>query len=62
MGNRAGGETEQVCFEFNDMREDYVDGISLLVKSHAPNPTYALELSEYIASQGNVIRIKIILF
>mmetsp|Transcript_14112 Transcript_14112/g.13643 ORF Transcript_14112/g.13643 Transcript_14112/m.13643 type:complete len:346 (+) Transcript_14112:89-1126(+) len=43
--------TEKYTFEFNDMRDDYAEGICVLLRSLVQNPTKAYELAKVISSQ-----------
>jgi hypothetical protein len=44
-------DTEKYTFEFNDMREEYTEGICVLLRSLIQNPTKAYELARTISSQ-----------
>jgi predicted HNH restriction endonuclease len=44
--------TEKYTFEFNDMRDDYAEGICVLLRSLVQNPTKAYELAKVISSQS----------
>lgn len=44
--------TEKYTFEFNDMREEYTEGICVLLRSLMQNPTKAYELAKTITSQS----------
>lgn len=44
--------TEKYTFEFNDMREEYTEGICVLLRSLFQNPTEAYEFAKTIASQS----------
>lgn len=43
--------TEKYTFEFNDMREEYTEGICVLLRSLIQNPTKAYDLARTISSQ-----------
>lgn len=44
--------TEKYTFEFNDMREEYTEGICVLLRSLFQNPTEAYEFAKTISSQS----------
>ena len=44
-------DTEKYTFEFNDMREEYTEGICVLLRSLVQNPTKAYDLARTISSQ-----------
>ena len=44
--------TEKYTFEFNDMRDEYTEGICVLLRSLVQNPTKAYELAKTISSQS----------
>ena len=44
--------TEKYTFEFNDMREEYTEGICVLLRSLVQNPTKAYELAKTITLQS----------
>jgi hypothetical protein len=44
--------TEKYTFEFNDMREEYTEGICVLLRSLVQNPTKAYELAQSISAQS----------
>ena len=44
--------TEKYTFEFNDMREEYTEGICVLLRSLIQNPTKAYELAKTITLQS----------
>jgi hypothetical protein len=44
-------DTEKYTFEFNDMREEYTEGICVLLRSLIQNPTKAYDLARTISSQ-----------
>ena len=44
--------TEKYTFEFNDMREEYTEGVCVLLRSFVQNPTKAYELAKAITSQS----------
>lgn len=46
------GKTEDITFEFSDMKEDYFGGIRLILNSQISNPTNTLSLTEAIIQQG----------
>lgn len=48
--------TEKYTFEFNDMRDDYAEGICVLLRSLVQNPTKAYELAKVISSQSEYLR------
>ena len=45
-------DTEKYTFEFNDMREEYTEGICVLLRSLFQNPTEAYEFAKTISSQS----------
>eukprot|EP01038_Epipyxis_sp_PR26KG_P011686 gene11686-15648_t len=50
--------TEDYTFEFNDMRDTYCEGITVLLRDFIINPTYAYQLAHVITNQtivGTVI-------
>jgi hypothetical protein len=44
--------TEKFTFEFNDMREEYTEGICVLLRTLVQNPTKAYELAKSISAQS----------
>ena len=44
--------TEKYTFEFNDMRDEYTEGVCVLLRSFIQNPTKAYELAKTITSQS----------
>jgi hypothetical protein len=47
----AVGTTDEFTFEFNDMKEEYVEGVTFLLKSVVANPTTAYETACEIVKQ-----------
>jgi hypothetical protein len=52
VGDGGGGDKEEFTFEFNDMKEDYAEGICTLLKSLFANPTSAWAAASTITAQG----------
>lgn len=49
--------TEKYTFEFNDMREEYTEGICVLLRSLIQNPTKAYDLARTVSSQCKFARL-----
>lgn len=56
-GNLEDGILENYTFEFNDMKEDYAEGICMMLKNHSfiANPTEAYQLAILITSQSKIV-------
>jgi hypothetical protein len=44
-------QTEEYTFEFNDMKDEYAEGICTMLKKMVQNPTRAYEVASLISSQ-----------
>jgi hypothetical protein len=44
-------QTEEYTFEFNDMKDEYAEGICTMLKRMVQNPTRAYEVASLISSQ-----------
>ena len=50
------GQTEDINFEFSDMKEDYFSGVRMILNSQISNPSNTLPLAEAIIQQGKVLQ------